>query len=589
MIKTITLSGAEQKVSGIGGFNAVVHNIGIETVYVSRFPNVSADADNVAMIPAGAAKLISSTNGTVYLLGTGKVEVTGQDYESVNFKLPSSGESGGGGGSTGGVTEAFVNSKVTQGVSEAKAYADTGLNEIREEKADKSEIPTTLPANGGNADTVGGHTVDTDVPQDAKFTDTTYQNAESGLDGLMSGADKSKLDGIETGAQVNTVTGIKGSAENDFRTGGVVISAENVGAAEKVHVHTAAEITSGALGAANGGTGNTSGRVQVGQSTGIAVGNYATCDGQSSAATGEVSHASGANCAAVGARSYARGLATLAQGVNSTAIGVGTLADSANQTVFGMFNKPATSISPFVIGFGTGDNAHSTIPADFDAKGDAKAYSNYCRTSATLKNIFRVAFSGAVYGAGAYNSNGADYAEYIKPWFDGNPENEDRRGYFVTIKDGKLYKAEPDDYIVGITSGNPSVIGNGDEDWLGRWVRDEFGAPIYEEVEVPDFEERIENGKPTLVQVGTHTEKHTIEVPEYDPAQPYIERKDRPEWSCVGMVGVLPLRDDGTCAAGGFAKCGANGTATAADNRESQKTFYVIERVNEHIVKVVLK
>lgn len=35
-------------------------------------------------------------------------------------------------------------------------------------------IPTTLPANGGNADTVGGHTVGINVPADAKFTDTVF-------------------------------------------------------------------------------------------------------------------------------------------------------------------------------------------------------------------------------------------------------------------------------------------------------------------------------------------------------------------------------------------------------------------------------
>ena len=41
-------------------------------------------------------------------------------------------------------------------------------------KADSTDIPTSLPANGGNADTVNGHTVDSDVPADAVFTDTIY-------------------------------------------------------------------------------------------------------------------------------------------------------------------------------------------------------------------------------------------------------------------------------------------------------------------------------------------------------------------------------------------------------------------------------
>lgn len=40
----------------------------------------------------------------------------------------------------------------------------------------KTDIPTTLPADGGDADTVGGHTVATDVPANAKFTDTIYSH-----------------------------------------------------------------------------------------------------------------------------------------------------------------------------------------------------------------------------------------------------------------------------------------------------------------------------------------------------------------------------------------------------------------------------
>mgnify|MGYP001099391153 CR=1 FL=1 len=51
-----------------------------------------------------------------------------------------------------------------------------------------------------DADTVGGHIVETDVPADAKFTDTTYSNATQTAAGLMSGDDKKKLDGIESGA-----------------------------------------------------------------------------------------------------------------------------------------------------------------------------------------------------------------------------------------------------------------------------------------------------------------------------------------------------------------------------------------------------
>ena len=39
-------------------------------------------------------------------------------------------------------------------------------------KSQISDFPTSLPANGGNSSTVNGHTVKSDVPENAKFTDT---------------------------------------------------------------------------------------------------------------------------------------------------------------------------------------------------------------------------------------------------------------------------------------------------------------------------------------------------------------------------------------------------------------------------------
>ena len=39
-------------------------------------------------------------------------------------------------------------------------------------------IPTSVPASGGNADTVNNHTVDSDVPANAVFTDTVYDDTD---------------------------------------------------------------------------------------------------------------------------------------------------------------------------------------------------------------------------------------------------------------------------------------------------------------------------------------------------------------------------------------------------------------------------
>lgn len=59
-------------------------------------------------------------------------------------------------------------------------FANKFAQKVTDIFAKKTDIPDSLPADGGNAETVNGHTVNTDVPEDAKFTDTTYT--------LMSGA-----------------------------------------------------------------------------------------------------------------------------------------------------------------------------------------------------------------------------------------------------------------------------------------------------------------------------------------------------------------------------------------------------------------
>mgnify|MGYP000641621440 FL=1 len=54
----------------------------------------------------------------------------------------------------------------------------TDVDKKLNNKANKTEIPTELPANGGNSATVNGHTVNADVPENAVFTDTVYDDTE---------------------------------------------------------------------------------------------------------------------------------------------------------------------------------------------------------------------------------------------------------------------------------------------------------------------------------------------------------------------------------------------------------------------------
>lgn len=301
----------------------------------------------------------------------------------------------------------------------------------------------------------------------------------------------------------------------------------------------------------------------------------------------------------VGSSSTTYGYYCDASGHYSSASGYYSSASGTAAAAFGNFTK---ALGDYSAAFGKHNN-------NTDSTGATAPYClftiGFGQDSSSEKNVFRVSKEGNVYALSSSISTGADYSEYIRPWFDDNVDNEDRRGYLVTVRNGKLYKAEPGDYIVGITSGNPSVIGNGDEDWVHRWERDEFNSLIFKEVEVDDYEPKLEEveidgvieqrpvldekGNPVQVKIGSHIEKQTVQVPDYDETQKYIERKDRPEWDCVGMIGIIPVRDDGTCEPGGFAKCRGYGIATKADEYRCHETFFVIERINDHLISVEMR
>lgn len=75
-------------------------------------------------------------------------------------------------------------------------------------KSEISDFPSSLPANGGNSDTVNNHTVETDVPVDAVFTDTIYDDTEvkesiAELNSNLVGLEYSEIAGGKNLANIN--------------------------------------------------------------------------------------------------------------------------------------------------------------------------------------------------------------------------------------------------------------------------------------------------------------------------------------------------------------------------------------------------
>lgn len=78
---------------------------------------------------------------------------------------------------------------------------------------------STLGTLKNSISAMNGHTVNSDVPANAKFTDTTYPKVSDTIDGIMTKEDKKKLSGIEENAQENviesiTVNGVSATPKN---------------------------------------------------------------------------------------------------------------------------------------------------------------------------------------------------------------------------------------------------------------------------------------------------------------------------------------------------------------------------------------
>ncbi|MDD7279260.1 MAG: hypothetical protein PUH30_07000 [Oscillospiraceae bacterium] len=106
-------------------------NIGTTTVHVSGNADIVAGADGVAELAAGDSVCIETLGGKVYVLGAGKVQIHNTGDKFCPFK----------------------NAPAQSGGEAVDAYSKT---ESDAKYAQKTDIPSSLPANGGDADTVDG-------------------------------------------------------------------------------------------------------------------------------------------------------------------------------------------------------------------------------------------------------------------------------------------------------------------------------------------------------------------------------------------------------------------------------------------------
>jgi hypothetical protein len=210
----------------------------------------------------------------------------------------------------------------------------------------------------------------------------------------------------------------------------------------------------------------------------------------------------------------------------------------------------------------SGSYAASFIPMDA-ARGASSAF-NFLRTRSATAGTADTEHN--LRGDGACLSDvaaatPADYAELFE-WTDGNPGGEMRVGLTVVLDGDKIRLSTPADDprdILGAISAEPGFLGNSHwSRWQGKYLRDEYGRVRREWQDLVywgrgEGQRRVKRREQlTKRDWDAFTEEDDVEEvrdfvkvlnPDFDPAQEYVPRSDRPEWDPVGLLGQIPVRD----------------------------------------------
>ncbi len=285
----------------------------------------------------------------------------------------------------------------------------------------------------------------------------------------------------------------------------------------------------------------------------------AHAQGSETEASGFAAHAEGGGCVAEGSFSHAEGIDTKSTAIGSHAQGISTIASGYYSHAEGTATSTNSYFGAHIMGsYGSADTAYSW----FLANGSGP------QNTGLAAKILR---DGNAYIDVAWNAGGADYAEM----YETETGKALEPGCFVTFAGtGKKVRLAQsyDPFILGITSAMPGfVAGSGALRWKKKYLTDEWGRILYEDVALPEVIDKKGN-----VLIPARVESRPMLNPAFDPEKEYLPREHRPEWVKVGLLGMMLVQDDGTLTSGGYCRPGVNGVATAAHDG-----WRVLERTGE--------
>jgi hypothetical protein len=168
--------------------------------------------------------------------------------------------------------------------------------------------------------------------------------------------------------------------------------------------------------------------------------------------------------------------------------------------------------------------------------------------------------NGNISIAGTLTSSASfsDFAEF----FPNGTKKEQGYGLLQTLDGDAVKPAQEGERVIGVTSATAGVLLNDTPfAWQGRYLKDEWGKPIYEDIPDPDYE---------LKEGETEADRPIISIQKenrlWDASKEQVSRKKRPdEWSVVGLTGQVFVRLNEGVKVGDNVKAWKDGVGQASE------------------------
>ena len=501
---------------------------------------------------------------------------------------------------------------------------------------DDSGVVQRKQINAKDAETIMGHTVEIDVPSNAKFTDTTYDAAGASLGLVKTGGDATIIDGVitiaELDSKVNVETG-KGLSTNDLTD----VLKENYDTAythsQQPHNYAGSSTSGGAATSANklntdAGSEtqpvyfkngvpivtNTldsvafDGYVTKGAESGSTIGASATVEGVNNMASSKQSHAEGGYTRAGDLTLYSESTGMFDSYGYEHAEGYSTLAKKCAAHAEGAHTQAIASmahaegLSTIASGGKSHAEGHSTTASG--ANAHAEGYSTTASGENTHAEGNSTTASLQAAHAEGYGTTASGYAAHAEGYSTkASSENQHVQGKYNIEDTANTYA-----HIVGNGTSDTTRSNAHTLDWNGNaWFAGKVTSENANYAEVGQWVDGNTNDEDRIgyfVAIDDTTEGRTmvkatstadvrgvtVDSPAFSGGYSADKADSNGELSkqydYVAIMGIVPVIDNGTCTVNGRCMPADDGTAIPSTNNLG---YQVIERIDSTHVMIAFE